>query len=79
MNAVGIRTTIIVIAPDLLAPNAILPAPSRLVVDVLLAQVGPSRLDERVQLGEEGDGPHQVAADDGEDDGRAPEAGWRHC
>ncbi len=48
-------------------------------VNKLLAQVGPSRLDERVKLGEEGDGPHEVAADDGEDDRGAPEAGLESC
>lgn len=45
-----------------------------LMVDKLLANVGPSRLDEGVKLGEEGDGPHEVAADEGEDEGGAPEA-----
>lgn len=45
-------------------------------VDVLLTEVRPSRLDERVQLGEEGDGPHEVAAGDGEDDRGAPEPGF---
>jgi len=34
-----------------------------------LAQAGPSRLDEGVQLGEKSDSPHQVAADEREDEG----------
>jgi hypothetical protein len=43
-------------------------------VHKLLAQVAALRLDEGVQLGEKGDGPHEVAADDGEDQGGPPES-----
>lgn len=44
-----------------------------LMVNVLLAQVRPSRLDERVKLGKECHSPHQEATRDGEDKGRTPE------
>lgn len=41
-----------------------------------LADIGPSRLDQGVQLGHEGDEPHEVAADEGEDEGGAPGPVW---
>ena len=47
----------------------------RSVVDVLLAQIRPSRVNDGVELREKGDGPHEEAAGDGEDDGGAPESG----
>lgn len=34
--------------------------------------VRPARLDQRVQLRHKGDEPHQVAADEGDDERRAP-------
>ena len=59
----GIRTTaVIVLLAGRRAPKR------RLVVDVLFTQIRPSRLDEGVELREKGDGPHEEAAGDGEDD-----------
>ena len=43
-------------------------------LEVLLAEIASFRANEGVQLCEEGDCPHQVAADDGEDERRSPHA-----
>ena len=43
-------------------------------IQELLAQVRSSWLDEGVQLCEERNGPHQVAADEGEDERGPPES-----
>jgi hypothetical protein len=40
-----------------------------------LTEIASSRFDQGVQLREEGDGPEEVAADEGEDKGRSPQAG----
>lgn len=48
--------------------------PLSLLVHKLLPQVGSFRLDQGVQLGQEGDCPHQVAADEGENNGGSPES-----
>lgn len=45
---------------------------ARLFVLKPLFDVHPTGLDQRVQLGHEGDEPHQVAADEGDDERRAP-------
>lgn len=47
----------------------------RRLFEICLAQVVSFRLDERMKLGKEGDGPHEVAADDGEDERGSPESG----
>lgn len=39
-----------------------------------LTEIGPSRFDQGVELREEGDGPEEVAANEGEDEGRSPQA-----
>lgn len=47
---------------------------TNLLLQVLFSQVASSRCDQGIQLGKERNGPHEVAADNSEDQGGAPEA-----